>query len=271
MAMGLSGRATERWGGGDDRGDRDHDHARRDRPLRPPRRRDLVLLIGAAMVVRGFGIGMSIMPAMTAAYSVLRPDQISHATPQLTTLQRVGGSIGTAILTVDPAEPPRRRRQLAAGDGRSLRHHLRLGDGDHRRGPAADAASSAGSSTAPNSRRRSRSPRPASWPGSRREHRRPDRPGGGAGRAARGIRRAARRRAPPPRPRPAPPRRQPDQRPGAGALRPRPPPGGDRRPDRRGGPPQPGQRDRDARRPRARRAWSPAPAAPPIAAGSWSS
>ena len=52
------------------------------------------------MVVRGFGIGMSIMPAMTAAYSVLRPDQITHATPQLTTLQRVGGSIGTAILTV---------------------------------------------------------------------------------------------------------------------------------------------------------------------------
>jgi hypothetical protein len=43
---------------------------------------------------------MSIMPAMTAAYSVLRPDQVTHATPQLTTLQRVGGSMGTAILTV---------------------------------------------------------------------------------------------------------------------------------------------------------------------------
>jgi hypothetical protein len=43
---------------------------------------------------------MSIMPAMTAAYSVLTPQQVTHATPQLTTLQRVGGSIGTAILTV---------------------------------------------------------------------------------------------------------------------------------------------------------------------------
>jgi hypothetical protein len=37
---------------------------------------------------------------MTAAYSVLRPDQINHATPQLNVLQRVGGSIGTAILAV---------------------------------------------------------------------------------------------------------------------------------------------------------------------------
>jgi uncharacterized membrane protein len=40
------------------------------------------------------------MPSMTAAYAVLRPDQINDATPQLTVLQRVGGSIGTAILTV---------------------------------------------------------------------------------------------------------------------------------------------------------------------------
>jgi len=52
------------------------------------------------MVVRGFGIGMSFMPAMTAAFAVLRPDQVNDASPQLNTLQRVGGSIGTAILTV---------------------------------------------------------------------------------------------------------------------------------------------------------------------------
>jgi EmrB/QacA subfamily drug resistance transporter len=57
-------------------------------------------VIGAAMIVRGFGIGMSMMPSMTAAYAVLRPDQINTATPQLNVLQRVGGSIGTAILTV---------------------------------------------------------------------------------------------------------------------------------------------------------------------------
>jgi EmrB/QacA subfamily drug resistance transporter len=57
-------------------------------------------LIGAAMVFRGFGIGMSMMPSMTAAFAVLRPDQINHATPQLNVLQRVGGSVGTAILSV---------------------------------------------------------------------------------------------------------------------------------------------------------------------------
>ena len=57
-------------------------------------------LIGVAMVFRGFGIGMSMMPAMTAAFAVLRPDQVNHATPQLNVLQRVGGSVGTAILSV---------------------------------------------------------------------------------------------------------------------------------------------------------------------------
>jgi hypothetical protein len=57
-------------------------------------------VIGGAMVFRGLGIGLSMMPSMTAAFAVLRPDQISHATPQLNVLQRVGGSIGTAILSV---------------------------------------------------------------------------------------------------------------------------------------------------------------------------
>jgi len=56
--------------------------------------------IGAAMVGRGLGLGLSMMPAMTAAFSRLQPSDIAHATPQLTVLQRVGGSIGTALLTV---------------------------------------------------------------------------------------------------------------------------------------------------------------------------
>jgi EmrB/QacA subfamily drug resistance transporter len=58
------------------------------------------LAIGAAMIGRGFGIGLTMMPAMTAAYSRLRSVDIAHATPQLNVLQRVGGSIGTALLTV---------------------------------------------------------------------------------------------------------------------------------------------------------------------------
>ncbi|HET9102647.1 MAG TPA: MDR family MFS transporter [Solirubrobacteraceae bacterium] len=57
-------------------------------------------LIGAAMAVRGVGVGLAIMPAMTAAFSVLTREQINDASPQLTVLQRVGGSLGTAIIAV---------------------------------------------------------------------------------------------------------------------------------------------------------------------------
>jgi EmrB/QacA subfamily drug resistance transporter len=100
VAMGLSGRATERWGGGVTAGIGTLITLAATVPFVLLGADTSFVLIGAAMVVRGFGIGMSIMPAMTAAYSVLRPDQVTHATPQLTTLQRVGGSMGTAILTV---------------------------------------------------------------------------------------------------------------------------------------------------------------------------
>ena len=57
-------------------------------------------LIGGAMLVRGLGVGLAIMPAMTAAFSVLSREQVNDASPQLTVLQRVGGSLGTAIIAV---------------------------------------------------------------------------------------------------------------------------------------------------------------------------
>jgi EmrB/QacA subfamily drug resistance transporter len=52
------------------------------------------------MVIRGMGIGFAFMPAMTAAFASLKPSELSHATPQLNVLNRVGGSIGTAVLAV---------------------------------------------------------------------------------------------------------------------------------------------------------------------------
>ena len=61
---------------------------------------DSYVLLSALLVLRGFGVGTSIMPAMSAAYAVLTPEEITNATPQLTVLQRVGGSVGTAILSV---------------------------------------------------------------------------------------------------------------------------------------------------------------------------
>lgn len=100
FAMHLSGIATERWGGGVTAFVGGALTLAATVPFLLISGETSYWLIGAAMVFRGLGIGMSIMPAMTAAYTVLRPDQVADATPQLTTLMRVGGSIGTAILTV---------------------------------------------------------------------------------------------------------------------------------------------------------------------------
>ena len=52
------------------------------------------------MFIRGMGIGFAFMPAMAAAFASLRRSELADATPQLNVLQRVGGSIGTAVLAV---------------------------------------------------------------------------------------------------------------------------------------------------------------------------
>ena len=57
-------------------------------------------MLGAALVLRGIGLGGSMMPAMAAAYATLKRDQVPRATPALNVLQRVGGSIGAALLIV---------------------------------------------------------------------------------------------------------------------------------------------------------------------------
>jgi MFS family permease len=56
--------------------------------------------LSAAMFVRGTGIGFGFMPAMTAAFASLDRSELSDATPQLNVLQRVGGSLGVAVLAV---------------------------------------------------------------------------------------------------------------------------------------------------------------------------
>ncbi|MEA2349751.1 MAG: hypothetical protein QOG86_692, partial [Thermoleophilaceae bacterium] len=52
------------------------------------------------MFVRGIGIGFAFMPAMAAAFAALKPHELSDATPQMNILQRLGGSIGVALLAV---------------------------------------------------------------------------------------------------------------------------------------------------------------------------
>ena len=56
--------------------------------------------LSIAMFVRGMGVGFAFMPAMAAAFASLQPSEIPDATPQLNVLQRIGGSIGTAVLAV---------------------------------------------------------------------------------------------------------------------------------------------------------------------------
>jgi MFS family permease len=56
--------------------------------------------LSAAMFVRGMGVGFAFMPAMAAAFASLEPSELPDATPQLNVLQRIGGSIGTAVLAV---------------------------------------------------------------------------------------------------------------------------------------------------------------------------
>jgi len=59
-----------------------------------------IVWLSCAMVLRGVGIGFGFMPAMSAAFASLKRSELAHATPQLNVLQRVGGSIGTAVLAV---------------------------------------------------------------------------------------------------------------------------------------------------------------------------
>jgi hypothetical protein len=59
-----------------------------------------IVTISLVLLARGVGIGFAFVPAMSAAFASLRPDQLSDATPQLNVLQRIGGAIGTAILAV---------------------------------------------------------------------------------------------------------------------------------------------------------------------------
>jgi EmrB/QacA subfamily drug resistance transporter len=57
-------------------------------------------LLAIFLVIRGVGLGGAMMPAMAAAYATLRPADVPRATSALNAIQRVGGSIGTALLAV---------------------------------------------------------------------------------------------------------------------------------------------------------------------------
>ncbi|WP_101833135.1 DHA2 family efflux MFS transporter permease subunit [Frankia canadensis] len=58
-------------------------------------------LLALALFVRGLGFGAAMMPAMSAAYATLAPAAVPRATTTLNILQRVGGSLATALVAVE--------------------------------------------------------------------------------------------------------------------------------------------------------------------------
>jgi EmrB/QacA subfamily drug resistance transporter len=57
-------------------------------------------LLAIALWVRGVGLGMTMMPAMAAAYQTLSRAAVPRATTAINIIRTVGGSFGTAILSV---------------------------------------------------------------------------------------------------------------------------------------------------------------------------
>jgi EmrB/QacA subfamily drug resistance transporter len=100
IAMPIAGRLTDRFGGGRIAIIGVSLLALSTIPLAFVGAHTSIVLLSAVLVVRGTSIGLSFMPAMTAAFAAMRPEQLSDATPQMNVLQRLGGAIGTAVLAV---------------------------------------------------------------------------------------------------------------------------------------------------------------------------
>src|SRR4051812_31234733 len=77
-------------------------------------------VLAGLLVVRGVGLGSTMMPTMAAAYATLSSAQVPRATSALNVTRQVGGSLGTAILAVVLQHEIRARLPAASGAGGSL-------------------------------------------------------------------------------------------------------------------------------------------------------
>src|SRR6478609_8068069 len=100
IAMPIAGRLTERYGGGRIAIMGVALLAITTVPLALIDQNTSFVTISAVLFVRGISIGMGFMPAMTAAFAAMRPDQLSDATPQINVVMRLGSAVGVAILAV---------------------------------------------------------------------------------------------------------------------------------------------------------------------------
>jgi EmrB/QacA subfamily drug resistance transporter len=100
MAMPISGRLTDRIGGGPLAVFGVIVTALTTIPFGLIGAHTPIATLSIWMFLRGIGIGFAFMPAMAAAFAALKRSELSDATPQMNVLQRLGGSIGTAVLAV---------------------------------------------------------------------------------------------------------------------------------------------------------------------------
>ena len=100
IMMPIAGRLTERYGGGRIAIIGVSLLALSTIPLAFIGANTSYVAISAVLFVRGISIGLGFMPAMTAAFAAMRPEQLSDATPQINVVMRLGSAVGVAILAV---------------------------------------------------------------------------------------------------------------------------------------------------------------------------
>jgi MFS family permease len=95
--------------------------------------------LALVLLIRGVGLGCSMMPSMASAFAVVRSDQVPAATSVLNTLQRVGGSVGTALLAVVLSDQARAALGPGAAGSGGLIQTLSPNERAHVAGPLATA------------------------------------------------------------------------------------------------------------------------------------
>jgi EmrB/QacA subfamily drug resistance transporter len=80
------------------------------------------LLIIGVSVIRGIGFGAIGLPLFAVAFSMLEEDQIRDGSAQLNIVQRIGGSIGTAVATVILQQALAHHAHTPGGEAAAFRH-----------------------------------------------------------------------------------------------------------------------------------------------------
>src|SRR3954468_13034935 len=122
VAMNVSGRLTDRYGGGRVIPFGLLCLAAGTLPFAFAGAHTPYWLLALGLVFRGFGLGGSMMPAMAAAFATLERHEVPRATPMLNVLQRVGGSLGVAVFTVILENGIEDRRARGAGPAAAFAH-----------------------------------------------------------------------------------------------------------------------------------------------------